>query len=83
MDRFAVIHIEAFAGGEFEAAGIEAELVQDGGMDVGDVMAIFNGVEAEFVGDAVLHAAFDSGARQPCAEALRMMIPARSFRGPF
>jgi hypothetical protein len=30
----AVVDVEALAAGDFEAAGVEAELVQDGGVDV-------------------------------------------------
>ena len=45
--------------GDLEAVGVEPKLVEDGGVDVGDVVAVFDGVEAELVGgtvDAVLSA---------------------------
>ena len=74
-----MVDFEAFAGGEFELVGVEAELVQDGGVDVGDVMAVFNGMEAEFVGGAVDDAGFDAAAGEPCAEALGMMVAAGAF----
>src|SRR5947209_8453362 len=39
-------------------------------------MAIFDGVEAEFVGGAVDHAPFDAPACEPGREAVDVMIPA-------
>eukprot|EP01031_Cornospumella_fuschlensis_P019550 gene19550-23953_t len=36
---------EAFAAGDFEAVGIEAELAEEGRVDVGDVVGVFDGVE--------------------------------------
>jgi hypothetical protein len=44
---------EALPAGIDEAVGIEAELVHQRGLNVGEVMAILNGVETEFVGGAV------------------------------
>ena len=41
-----MFHFEAFAAGDFQAAGIEAELVQHGGVDVGDVVAVLDGVRS-------------------------------------
>src|SRR5215472_608073 len=43
-------------------------------MDVGNVMAMFNGVEADGIGGAVNDAAFDTATGKPGAEALRVMI---------
>ena len=67
--RLAEIDFEAFAAGDFQAAVVEAEEIEDGGVDVGDVMAVFDGVETELVGDAVRDSAFDAAAGEPCAEA--------------
>ena len=39
--------------GDFEGAGVEAELGQHGGVEVGDVVAVLGGVKADFVGGAV------------------------------
>lgn len=50
VDRFAEIHFESFVAGDFEAARVQAELFEHGGVDIGDVMAVDYGVEAEFVG---------------------------------
>ena len=41
-----MINVETFAAGNFELAGVEAELMQDRGMDVGDVVPVLDGVEA-------------------------------------
>ena len=53
--------------------------MQDRGVNVSNVVAIFDSVESEFVSDAVLHPAFDATAGQPGAKALRMMVAAGSF----
>jgi hypothetical protein len=52
VDDFAVVHFEALAAWDLEAVGIEAEEVEDGGVDVSDVMALAEGVVTEFVGFA-------------------------------
>src|SRR5437762_2435215 len=72
----AVVDFKALATGHFEAPRIEAHQVQHGGVDVGDVVAVLDGVEADLVGDAVGNAALDAAAGQPGAEALRMMVAA-------
>ena len=43
-------------------------------MDIGDVVAILDGVETEFIRGAVHDAAFYSAAGEPRAKSLRMMI---------
>ena len=50
--------------------------MQDRGVDVGDVVPILDGVEADLVGGAVDDAALDAAAGQPGAEALRMVVAA-------
>ena len=62
--------------GNFEPARVEAELVQHGGVDVGDVVAVFDGVEAELVGRAVGDAPLDAAAGHPDREAERMVVAA-------
>ena len=71
--------------GEAEAAAvvgvgellvIEAELVEDGGVDVVDVGFVDGGVVADFVGFAVAHAAFDAASGHPGGEAMRVVVTA-------
>ena len=45
-------------------------------MQVGDVVAVLDGVEAELVGRAVDDAALDAAAGQPDGEAVRVMVAA-------
>ena len=56
-----MIDLQPLPARQFEAARIDAELMQDRRVDVGDVVAIDDGVEAEFVGVAVDGTAFDAG----------------------
>ena len=55
---------------------IEAELVEDGGVDVVDVGFIDGGVMADFVGFAVADTALDSAACHPGGEAMRVRVTA-------
>ena len=50
--------------------------MQHGGVDVGDVVAVLDGVEAELVGRAVDDAALDAAAGHPDGEAERMVVAA-------
>ena len=62
--------------GIFEPARVEAELVQDRGVDVGDVVAVLDGVEADLVGRAVDDAALDAAAGHPDREAVDVVVAA-------
>jgi len=75
-DRPAEIDFEPLVAGDFEPAGVQAELMQDRGVDVGDVMAVFDGVEAQLVGRAVGDAPLDATAGHPDREAEGMMVAA-------
>ena len=67
---------ETLAAWNFQPMRVETELLHDGRMDVSDVMAVFDGVEAEFVGGAVDDAPFDAAAGEPDGEAVDVMIAA-------
>ena len=71
-----MVDVEALAAGDFEAAGVEAELVQDGGVDVGDVVAVLGGVEADLVGGAVDDALPQPAPGPPDAEAEDVVVAA-------
>ena len=70
----AEIHVEPFAAGDFQTTRVQSELVQDGRVDVGDIVPIFDRVKSELVGRAMRHSSLDSAAGQPGAKCLRMMI---------
>ena len=76
MDGFAVIFLQPFATGYIEARGDDAELMENRRVDVGDVVAVFGGVEAQFVRRSVDEAAFNAAAREPHTEAEGMMVAA-------
>src|SRR5262245_58169371 len=64
-NHVAVFHIQALATGNFKAVRIETKLMEHGRVDVGDVMAILNSGETEFVSRAMYNAALDSAASHP------------------
>ena len=74
VDNFAEVFFEALAAGEDHAAGVEAELMQDSGVDVGDVMAVLDRVEAKFVGGAVGDPPFNTTAGHPDAKTVGVVI---------
>ena len=74
-----MIQVETFAAWKFQLVGIEAEAVEDSGVNVSDIMTVFDGVETEFVGGAMLDPWFDASAGEPRAEALGMMIATCAF----
>ena len=78
-DHFPVIDIQPLAAGDFEAVAVQAELVQYRRVDVGDVVAIFDGVETQFIGRAVGDAAFDAAAGEESGEALGVVVAAGAF----
>src|SRR5258705_5550995 len=81
VDDFAMVEFEAFAAGEFELAGVQAQAAQDCCVDVGHVMTVLDGVETQFVRHTMLDAALNAGAGERRAKALRMMIAPGAF-GP-
>ena len=75
----------AAVAGEGEALVVEAEQVQNRGMQVGDMAAVGDGVVAEVVGGAVGLAALDAAAGEPDAEAIGVVVAAvlaLGARGP-
>jgi len=46
FDRLAKVDFQPFLTRDFEPARIESELVQHGGMDVGNIVPVFHGMEA-------------------------------------
>ena len=55
---------------------VDAEQVQERGLEVSDVHRVFNNVVGELVGFAMDDAALDAAARHPEAEAARVMVAA-------
>src|SRR5688500_1979912 len=61
---------------------VEAQQVQDRGVQIVDVYLVLHGSEAEVVGSAVGHAAFHAAASQPHGETPVVVVAAGSaFRG--
>ena len=69
-----MFHLQSLAAGYFESMGVQAELMENGCVDVGDVVAILNRRETEFVCGAVNHAGLDAAAGHSDGEAERVMI---------
>src|SRR5579872_1508181 len=74
FDRLAKVDFKPFLTWHFEPARIEPQLMQHGGVNVGDVVAIFHRMEAQFVCGAMHHAALDAAAGHPGGEPKRMVI---------
>jgi hypothetical protein len=59
-NRLPVIDLQALPPRDFQLARIDPQLLQDGRVDIGDVMTVLDGVEADGVGSAVDDAALDA-----------------------
>ena len=64
------------SAGHFQPARIQAHLMQDRRVNIGDVVAILHGVKAQFIGRSVSDPALHAATGHPDAEAVRMMIAA-------
>ena len=62
LNHFAVIDFKPFAAGYLESPRIKPELMQDSGVNIGNVVAMFDGVKAQFIRGAVLHTGFNAAA---------------------
>ena len=58
VDDLAAVDVQAFTAGDFQAATVESQKVQDGGMQVGYVVALAECMVAEFIGGSVNVALF-------------------------
>ena len=74
VDRSAVIDCQSLAAWDFKLPGIEAQLLEDCGVNVGDVVAIFHRVKSEFVCGAVHIATLDAAASHPHRKSKRMVV---------
>ena len=71
-----MLDLQPLPAGDLEAVRVEAEQVQDRGVDVGDVVPVLHGVEAELVGRAVDDAPLDAAAGHPDREAVIVVVAA-------
>src|SRR5437016_5937524 len=71
-----MLDLQALPPGDLEATGVEAQEVEDRGVDVGDIMAVLDGVEAQLVGGAMDNAPLDAATGQPDREAVVMVVAA-------
>src|SRR6266851_1798474 len=78
-----MVDLQSLPPRHFQLARIESELVQNGRMDIGNVVAALDSVETQFVGRAVYDASLDTAAGQPGGKAVRMMVPAVSALRPW
>src|SRR5690606_11379583 len=76
LDHPAVVDVEAFATGDFQAAVIQAEQMQDRSVEVGDVMPFAQRVVAEFVGRTMDVTPLESRSGHPDRKTVGMMIAA-------
>src|SRR5205085_11058789 len=73
IDRWALVTAIVKEG---ESLCIQTEAMKDGGVDVENVGAIFDGAQADFVGAADHVAGLDAPAREPHGEAPGIMVAA-------
>ena len=65
---------------EDETPVVEAEAVQQGGVEIVYTDSIFDGVITKIIGCAIGSATFDAASREPDRKPIRTMVAARFFR---
>ena len=65
VDRQAVVDVESLAAGDFQLAGVEAELLENRGMNVGHIVPVLDRMETNFVRRSVSDPPFDAAAGHP------------------
>src|SRR5262249_38976628 len=78
-NRLAVVHLQPLPAPHLQLAGIQTQELQDRRVNVGDVVPVLHGMEADVVGGTMYGSALDAGPGQPGTETLRVMIPAVSL----
>jgi len=69
-----MVDVQAFASRYFQMAGIETQLLQDRGVDVGDIVPVLYGVETDFIRHSMDDAPFDSTAGHPDGKTVDVVI---------
>ena len=80
LDGRTMVDIEPLAAGDIQFGGIETELVENGGVDVGDVVGMLDGIKTKFIGCAMNYTGLYAATGEPDGEALWMMVTPRSLR---
>src|SRR5581483_3598430 len=76
LDRIAVVDIQALLSGNFEPAGVDAQLVEHRGVHISYVVSVLHSVKSELVGRAVNDAALDTRACHPNRKSIWIMVAA-------
>ena len=71
-----MINIQPFTPRYFQLPGIQAQLVQNGRMNIGDVMTIFHGMETDFIGRPMRNPPLESRPGHPDRKPEDMMVAA-------
>ena len=74
VNRMTVVDFQPLSAWDFQTPSIEAQLLHHGRVDVGDVVSILDGVEAEFISGSVDGSAFDPAAGHPDRKAKVVMV---------
>lgn len=74
IDGFAVIDIQTLAPWDLQFAGIQAQLLENRRMDIGDVVPVFDGVESDFVGGTMHDPPSYASASHPDGKTIDVMV---------
>ena len=74
MNDLTVVDLQPFAAGDFESAIVQAQQVQNRGVQVCHVVSFAECVVAQFIGGTVNVAFFQTGPGHPDRKSVRMMI---------
>ena len=75
MHDVSEVLLEAFVLGHFHSMRVQAQLMQQGRMNIGDVMGMFHGMKANFIGLSVGPTTLNAPTCHPDGKTVRVMIP--------
>src|SRR5436853_2542816 len=67
IDLRSVVHVEPFASRDFQTPRIQSKTMQNGRVNIRDVMAIFDGMKSKLISHTVRDATLHAGSGQPRA----------------
>jgi hypothetical protein len=69
-----MVYFQTLSFRQFQFSGIEPQLMQDGGVDIGDIMAILDRMKSNFIRRTMNGSALDSSPGKPDRKTEDMMV---------
>ena len=81
VNRFAMVDLQPLASRDFKLSRIEAELMENSGVNIGNVMPVVGGMKPDLVRCAMDDTCFETAPSHPDAESKNVVIPSVGILG--